>query len=75
MTGIPFVAVNSDELGEPTETIRCKRCGETHAIEYGTSKTLQPDGTWSDPVASKLLGFYTCTGKLYVGTIDLKRWK
>lgn len=75
MSAIPYVAVGPDELGEQTEVIACPRCKEEHAIEYGTSKTLRPDNTWSEPVPSKLLGFYKCQGKLYLGTVEGRKWK
>lgn len=75
MTAIPYVAIGADELGEPTEVIHCTRCGEPHAIEYGTSKTLRADNTWSDPAPSKTLGFYECQGQLYLGTVNGRRWK
>lgn len=75
MSDIPYVAIGADELGEATETIDCARCGQKHPIEYGTSKTLREDGTWSEPVPIKTLGFYKCSGQLYVGTVDGRRWK
>lgn len=75
MSASPYVAVGPDELGEQTEVIACPRCKEEHAIEYGTSKTLQPDNTWSEPVSSKLLGFYKCQGKLYLGTVEGRKLK
>lgn len=65
-----FVAIGGEELGEPTETIRCRLCGQEHPIEYGTSKTLLPDNTWTEPTLSKIAGFYKCDGKLYLGTLD-----
>lgn len=71
MSDIPFIAVGNNELGEPTEAVACKHCGQEHPIEYGTSKTLLPDGvTWSEPVPSKMLGFYQCGEKMYLGTIE-----
>lgn len=75
MTAIPYVAIGDNELGEPTEMIQCSRCGQEHAIEYGTSKTLLPDNTWSEPVPSKTLGFYECEGQLYLGTVGGRKWK
>lgn len=75
MSDIPYVAIGADELGEPTETIDCARCGQTHPIEYATSQTLRADNTWTEPVPSKLLGFYKCCGELYVGTVKGRRWK
>lgn len=76
MTAIPYVAIGSDELGEQTEMIRCPSCQDEHPIEYGTSKTLMPDGkTWSEPKPSRLLGFYKCHGKLYLGTVGGRKWR
>ena len=76
MTDIPYVAIGADELGEPAEAIQCARCGQTHQIEYGTSRTLLADGvTWSEPVPSRTLGFYKCAGQLFVGTVGGRRWK
>lgn len=71
---IPFAAIGPDELGEPTETIRCTRCGNDHKMEYGTSQTMRADGTWSEPVPSRLIGFYHCVDGLFVGTINGKKW-
>lgn len=75
MTSVPYVAIGPDELGEPAEVIRCASCGQTHPIEYGTSRTLRPDNTWTEPVPSKTLGFYSCGGHLYVGTVNGREWK
>jgi len=75
MTTTPYVAIGHEELGEPTEAIHCPHCDQEHPIEYGTSKTLLPDNTWSEPVPSKLLGYYKCQGKLYLGTIQGRKWK
>lgn len=72
---VPFVAIGADELGDPTEVAQCAVCGAEHPIEYGTSRTLLPDGTWSEPKPSRTLGFYRCGGQLYLGTIDGRRWK
>lgn len=75
MSDLPYVAIGSDELGEPAEVIECARCGQTHQIEYGTSQTLRADNTWTAPVPSKKLGFYKCSGNLYLGTVEGRRWK
>lgn len=70
---IPFMAVGNNELGEKTETIQCAMCGGEHPIKYGTSKTLLPNNTWTEPVKSKIAGFYQCGDKLYLGTLEGKR--
>jgi len=68
-----FLAIGNDELGDPVgELITCPHCGETHEIEYGAKRTLQDDGTWSEPVPSRLLGFYQCGDDLYLASIDGK---
>lgn len=66
----PFIAVGEDELGEPTEIIRCAMCSADHPVEYGTSRTLMPDGAWSDPKLSRLLGFFRCGTETYLATIS-----
>lgn len=71
----PYVAIGMNELWEETETIQCPRCGQDHPIEYGTSKTLLPDNTWTEPKPSKLLGFYRCQDAMYLGTVEGRRWK
>ena len=66
-----YVAVGKHELGEPVgETVPCPHCGAEHAVEYGTSRRLLPDGTWSKPEPSKLLGFYRCGDSLYLASVD-----
>ena len=71
-----FLAIGNDELGDPVgESIDCPRCGKSHPIEYGTSKTRQPDGRWSKPKPSKLLGFYKCGDKLYVASLNGRKLK
>lgn len=65
-----YLAVGEKELGPEAEAILCPTCGQTHPIEYGTSRRLQDDGTWTDPAPSKSAGFYKCQGKLYIGTIN-----
>ena len=65
-----MLAIGNDELGNEIEQINCPHCGQVHEIEYGTSKTLLPDGTWSEPVPSKLLGFYRCGEKLYLASLS-----
>jgi hypothetical protein len=65
----PFIAVGDEELGEPTEIIRCEMCGGEHPIEYGTCRSSLGDGTWSDPAPSRLLGFYRCGDGVFLGTI------
>ena len=71
----PYLAIGHEELGEPTEAIDCPHCGQNHAIEYGTIQTLLPDDTWSEPAPSKLLGYYKCRGKLYLGTVEGRKWR
>lgn len=75
MSDVPFIAVGANQLGEPAEEINCPRCGVAHSIEYGTSKTLLPDNKWSEPVPSKMLGFYQCKGNLYLGTVHGKTFR
>lgn len=72
MSPLPFIAIGDDQLGDLAEVVECARCGAAHPIEYGTSRTLLPDNTWSEPVPSKTLGFYQCEGNLYVGTVKGK---
>lgn len=70
MSDLPFVAIGNDELGEPVgESITCRTCGEQHAIEYGKSRTLRDDGTWTEYTPSKVLGFYRCCGQLYLASL------
>lgn len=71
MTDLPFVAIGNDELGEPVgESIKCRVCGEQHAIEYGKIRTLRDDGTWTEYTPSKVLGFYRCDGRTYLASLD-----
>jgi hypothetical protein len=65
-----MLAIGPDELGDEIEQFNCPHCGQVHEIEYGTSKTLLPGGTWSKPVPSKLLGFYRCEGQLYLASLN-----
>lgn len=74
-SGLPFIAVTADDLGEPIDAVQCARCGATHPIEHGTSQRLLHDNTWSTPEPSKTLGFYKCGGALYLGTVDGKKLK
>ena len=67
----PFIAVGAGELGEPADEILCPHCGRTHPIQYGTSRTLLPDGTWSELKPDRLLGYYECD-KVYLATINGK---
>lgn len=70
MTDIPFIAVGAEELGEPANEILCPNCGNIHPIQYGTSKKLLPDGTWSESKPCGLLGYYMCEGKTYLATLN-----
>lgn len=67
-----MIAIGNNELGAPVENdeIVCPHCGKTHQLEYGTSRMLMPDRTWSEPVVSKTTGFYKCEGQLYLGSIN-----
>jgi len=69
MTEAPFVAIGNDELGESDvgETLKCKRCGKKHKVEYG--EEILKDGT---RIPSKLLGFIKCRGKAYLVAINGK---
>lgn len=71
----PYIAIGNDELGDFTEIIECPRCNSIHNIEYGTSRTLLPNGTWSEPKESKTTGFYKCGDDLYLGTINGRKLK
>ena len=62
-------AISDEELGEHIEKVDCPHCGNGHDIEYGTTRTLQPDNTWSEPVKDNTLGFYKCGGKSYLASI------
>lgn len=70
MNDIPFIAVGAGELGAPANEILCPHCGNMHPIKYGTSRTLLPDGTWSEPKPDGLLGYYKCDGKVYLATLN-----
>ena len=69
-------AIGNDELEllpAAPEAITCPHCGSEHPIEYGTSRTLKKDGSgWTDPVPSKLLGFYKCGDTSYLATLNGK---
>lgn len=70
MAEVPFVAIGNDELGKPVgESITCRVCGKQHVIEYGKSRQLRDDGTWTEYTPSKLLGFYRCGGQLYLASL------
>lgn len=59
-------AIGNDELKEPLgNDIKCKHCGEFHAIEYG--EEVMSDGTRKP---SKLLAFYKCSDKSYLSGIN-----
>lgn len=71
--GQPFMAVGNDELGgELGDAVRCPKCGESHPLEYGTSRTYRPDGTMSDPVICKSMAFYRCDDKMYMAGVGGK---
>ena len=72
MTDIPFITVAPDELGEPAEKIMCPHFGKMPPIQYGTSQTLLPDGTLSEPKPDRLLGYYKHDDKVFLATIDGK---
>ena len=60
-----FIAVSNGELaGNPKvgKTFLCPRCNVAHAVEHG--ETVNKDGTRSP---SKLLAFYQCGEKSYLG--------
>lgn len=66
----PFLAVGSDELGDPLgETVDCRRCGATHPVEYGERRL--PDGTWEP---SRTLAFCRCAGVTYLVGINGRKW-
>lgn len=69
----PYFAIGNDELDRlpvAGDGVVCKICGKTHPIEFGTSKSLMPDGSWSRPTVSRLAGFYTCGKDTYLASID-----
>ena len=34
---VPFVSISSEQLGDKLgDTVKCGKCGQTHAVEYGT---------------------------------------
>ena len=49
--------------------ILCPGCSKIHEIEYGKTRRLV-GGEWVECEGSKLLGFYKCNEKLYLGTIN-----
>lgn len=65
-----MLAIGNDELGKEIDEVLCPHCGAVHAIEYGTSKRLMPDNTWSEPKPDKSLGFYRCGGELYLASLN-----
>jgi len=76
---IPYMAIGNNELASKPKagkTAKCQ-CGCEHNIEYGTSKTLLPDGTYTKPRVSKMVGFIRCdkNGKTYLATIEGKLLK
>lgn len=71
----PYLAIGNDELTEDAaDIVRCDRCGGAHRIEFGTSRQSLPGGGWSEPAPSKLLGFVKCGGKLYLASVNGKRF-
>ena len=71
MSDVPFIAIGNDELGEPVgDSVTCRTCGEQHAIEFGTSRRMLDDGTWSEPEPSNLLGFYKCGDGLFLASLN-----
>ena len=65
-----YVAIGADELGEYLgKTIRCTRCGATHAIEdSGPSTIHRPDGTTSVGPAGTLQ-FYRCGNDTFLAGV------
>jgi len=58
-----MLAIGNGELdGNPDVggSAVCPVCKETHTVSYGTSRSRLPDGTWTEPVESKSLGFVKC---------------
>lgn len=66
-----YVAIGADELGEYLgKTIRCTRCGGTHAIEDSAPSTIHhPDGTTSEGPAGTLQ-FYRCGDDLFLAGVE-----
>lgn len=68
---LPYIAIGNTELGEPAgETIECLFCKQQHPIEYGTSRRVLENGEWSEPKVYKTLGFYKCSDKSYLASVD-----
>jgi hypothetical protein len=65
-----MLTIGANELGQEIEDVYCPNYGQVHQIEYGTSKKLLADGSWSEPVASKTLGFYKCGETLYFASLN-----
>ena len=73
MTSIPFTAVGANELGDDLEdTVRCPKCGKSHPLEYGTSRRLLPDNTWTESKPDKSMAFYHCGDRLYMAGVGGK---
>lgn len=70
-----YIAVGADELGERLgRTIRCTRCGGTHAVEYSGPSTIHhPDGTTSVGPAGTLQ-FYRCGDGLFLAGVGGRAW-
>lgn len=75
-SGTAHIAVSADDLGEAIGLdVQCPRCGETHPLEYGTSRHLQKNGEWSSPEPSKNLAFYKCGENVYLAGVGGKYLK
>lgn len=70
-----YVAIGADELGERLgRTIRCTRCGATHAVEdSGPSTIHHSDGTTSEGPAGTLQ-FYRCGDDLFLAGVEGRAW-
>lgn len=71
-----MLAIGNGELdGNPDvgKTAACPFCKEQHNVLYGTSKTMNPDGTWSEPKKSDL-GYVVCpkNNKTYMVSLNGK---
>lgn len=72
-----MLAIGNGELdGHPDvgESADCPACKQPHKVEYGTSRSMNPDGTWSEPKESRELGFVKCptNGKSYMVSLNGK---
>jgi len=69
---VPFMSISNEELSQKKDVstvVTCKNCGRKHKVEYGTSKTLKDEGTYTEPVKSNMLGFVKCGEETFLVSI------